>query len=80
MNDTTNTTRIFARHNLPLPAATGDDFEERAYPNATPEVKNWLREQRGLVRAFLASDYGRTQATAARSTAGNRAASATVAH
>lgn len=80
MNNTTNTTRIFAQHNLPLPAATGDDFEERTYPNATPEMKTWLREQRGLVRAFLASDYGRTQATSTRNTAGNRSAAATVAN
>ncbi len=46
-------------------AATGDThWETTTYPTASAETHAWLREQRGLVRAFLASGLGSYGATA----------------
>lgn len=36
------------------------EFEDRAYPTASHEIRDYLRQQRGLIRAFLASSYGRS--------------------
>ena len=47
----------------PAPAGlTTSDWESTAYPSAAEETKLWLREQRGLIHAFLSSDYGQTEA------------------
>ena len=47
------------------PATAGaatSEWENIAYPAAAEDTKIWLREQRGLIRTFLDSDYGRTEA------------------
>ncbi len=47
------------------PPPTGLDgpttWEDHTYPQAPPQTRAWLREQRGLIRAFLLSPHGRTE-------------------
>lgn len=38
------------------------DWEETMYPTAPKDVHLLMREQRGMIRAFLASPFGRTEA------------------
>ena len=37
---------------------TSETWEDRAYPKTMTETRTWMREQRGLIRAFLASPHG----------------------
>lgn len=39
---------------------TGKDFEDLAYPHATPETLRLLRHSRATIRSFLASNLGRS--------------------
>lgn len=42
----------------PAAATREADWEANAYPTASAEIHAWMREQRRLIRDFLASDLG----------------------
>ncbi len=46
----------------PTDKSTPSDWEETMYPTASRDLHLWMRKQRGMIRAFLASPHGRTEA------------------
>ena len=64
-NDTPRTHGEYEKVEPPAPNPTANpaqaDCEKTMYPTASQDLLLWMREKRGMIRAFLESPYGRDQ-------------------